>query len=35
MVSPSSFMRIVSWWFQLAFYCHRLCSIFMKMSRKA
>ena len=34
MVSPSSFMTIVSWWFQLAFYWHGLCSIFTKMSRK-
>jgi hypothetical protein len=34
MVSPSSFMRIVSWYFQLAFYCNRLCSIIIKMSWK-
>ena len=29
-----SFTRIVSWHFELAFYCHRLCSIFIEMSRK-
>jgi len=34
MVSPSYFMRTVSWWFQLAFYCHILCSIFIKMYQK-
>ena len=34
MVSPSSFKRNVSWQFQLAFYCHRLCSIFIKISQK-
>ena len=34
MVSANSFMRIVSWYFQLAFWCHRLCSIFIKMSRE-
>ena len=34
MVSPSSFMRILSWQFQLAFCCRILCSIFIKMSRK-
>ena len=34
MVPPSSFMSTVSLQFQLAFYCHRLCSIFIKMSRK-
>jgi len=33
-VSPISFMRSVTWCINLAFYCHRLCSIIIKMSRK-